>query len=462
VLRMLESYVGAETFKQGINAYLQAHAYGNATSEDFSKSIASSSGKPVERILPTFVNQPGVPLLDVSVACEGNQTAVTLRQQRFAIDPARVETGRWQIPICVKAPGQSTPSCEVMTEASHTMKLAGACAPWVFANAGAHGYYRTAYPPEMLRTLAPHVATDLSAPERLVLLDDEWALVRAGRHTAADYLTLAGGYGREHMSGVLAEVARRFAAIDEDLTTDATRPGFEAFVRTLLRPLFDEIGFAGPASEPDERRSLRAVLVGTLGTYADDPDVVAKSRAALDRSLTGGPALEPTVAGAIVMAAARHGDEKLFDALTAAAERATSPEDQYRYLFALADFRDPALVQRGLERSLTPQLRSQDTAIYLARFLVNPASRSLAWTFVKEHWAALEPKVVISLGDVNLTRSLGAFCDARSRDDIKAFFAAHPLPGAARTLTQTLEQINNCIALRDKQTPAVAAWLAAR
>jgi hypothetical protein len=81
---------------------------------------------------------------------------------------------------------------------------------------------------------------------------------------------------------------------------------------------------------------------------------------------------------------------------------------------------------------------------------------------VTAHWAALEPKVVISLGDANLTRSLGAFCDARSRDDIKAFFAAHPLPGAVRTLTQTLEQINNCIALRDKQTPAVGAWLAAR
>jgi hypothetical protein len=31
-----------------------------------------------------------------------------------------------------------------------------------------------------------------------------------------------------------------------------------------------------------------------------------------------------------------------------------------------------------------------------------------------------------------------------------------------RTLTQTLEQIDNCIALRDKQTPAVGGWLAAR
>jgi len=40
--------------------------------------------------------------------------------------------------------------------------------------------------------------------------------------------------------------------------------------------------------------------------------------------------------------------------------------------------------------------------------------------------------------------------------------AAHPLPGAARTLTQTIEQINNCIALREKQRPAVAAWLSAR
>src|SRR3954447_12378577 len=267
VLRMLESYVGADAFRKGINAYLQAHAYGNATSEDFSKSIAASSGKPVERILPTFVNQPGVPLLDVSLACEGNQTTVPLKQQRFVIDGGSGESGRWQIPICVKAPGQATAACDVMTEASHTMKLPGACAPWIFANAGAHGYYRTAYPSDMLRTIAPKVATDLSAPERLVLLDDEWALVRAGRHTAADYLTLAAGYGREHTSGVLEEVARRLAAIDEDLTTETTRLPFEAFTRSLLRPLLDEIGFAGTASDNDDRRSLRSVLIAALGTF---------------------------------------------------------------------------------------------------------------------------------------------------------------------------------------------------
>src|SRR4029077_17559432 len=175
---------------------------------------------------------------------------------------------RWQIPVCVKAAGQPSATCDVITEETRALTLPGVCAPWVFANAGAHGYYRTAYPPEMLRAIAPHVEADLSASERLVLLDDEWALVRAGRHNAGDYLTLAAGYGREHVSGVLEEIAHRLGVIEEDLTTDATRPGLEAFTRSLLRPLFDEVGFSAATGDSDDRRSLRAVLIGALGAIS--------------------------------------------------------------------------------------------------------------------------------------------------------------------------------------------------
>ena len=67
----------------------------------------------------------------------------------------------------------------------------------MFANAGAQGYYRTAYSPEALRALAPRVQDVLTAPERLSLVGDEWALVRAGRHGVGDYLTLAAGFGNE-------------------------------------------------------------------------------------------------------------------------------------------------------------------------------------------------------------------------------------------------------------------------
>jgi len=464
-MRMTENYVGTETFRKGVNAYVQAHAYGNATSEDFSKALSAASGKPVERILPSFVNQPGFPLIDVSTACAGNRTTLTLRQQRFLLGSG--ESGgdnvRWQVPVCIKIAGQQSPACEVLGNVTQTVTLpGGSCAPWVFANAGAQGYYRTAYSSEMLHAIAPHAATELTAPERLSLIDDEWALVRAGRHSAADYLSLAAVYGREHTSGVLADVTNRLEFISDYLTTDVTRKAFEGFVRSLLRPLYDEIGFDPGPADSDDRRMLRAIVVEALGTIAEDADVVAKARAALDRSLSGGNAIDPTLEGAATRTAAAHGDAPLFDALVKASERASSPDAQYRYLTALAEFSDPALIDRALRRTLSSSIRSQDTSLYLAGFFHNPAARDRAWSFVRENWTALEPKIAIAGGDTRLVASLGEFCDARSRDSIAAFFAEHKLPGAVRTLDQTIERINNCLELQTKQTPAVTGWLAGR
>jgi hypothetical protein len=63
---------------------------------------------------------------------------------------------------------------------------------------------------------------------------------------------------------------------------------------------------------------------------------------------------------------------------------------------------------------------------------------------------------------VRLVAATGTFCDARSRDVVKAFFTTHPLPAAARTLAQSLERIDACIAMRNNQASAVADWLAHR
>jgi aminopeptidase N len=264
------------------------------------------------------------------------------------------------------------------------------------------------------------------------------------------------------VSGVLDQVTDHLAFVDEYLTSADARPRFESFVRGLLRPAFDEVGFATVPSEPDDRRALRAVVVDALGTVANDADVAAKARTALDRSLAGAEPLDATLAAAVVQTAAVHGDAKLFDSLVAAAERATSPENHYRYLNALASFGEPALIDRALQQTLSSSMRNQDAGLYLARFFGNPAARSRAWDFLTHNWSALEPKMNIVGSDARIVAAAGQFCDAKSRDAIAAFFAAHPLPGAIRTLQQTIERIDNCIALREAQTPAVTAWLNAR
>jgi len=465
VLRMVEHYIGAEAFRHGINTYLQTHAYKNATSEDFSKAIASTSGKPIDRILPTFVNQPGVPLVEVSDAtCNASRTAtqVTITQSRFTLEAKTPSSGRWQIPVCLAVARGGTPVCHLVSEPTQTIEVAHGCAPWVFANAGARGYYRTAYSPATLRALAPNAETALSPAERFSLVDDEWALVRAGRHSAADYLSLVAEFGRERTGGIIDEISKRLEAIREDLTPAASAPRLQAFVRELFRPMLADLGFTGSSSDSDDRKAARAFVVRVLGTTGDDPDVVRQARTAFDRMIDGGTAPEPTLADAITNVAAEHGDAKMFDALVKAAARASSPDERDRYLHALGRFRDPELVDRGLARVLTNDIRSQDASLYLERFLTNPDARPRAWAFVKTHWTELQPKIAIFGADTTLVRAVGSFCDAAARDDVAAFFNAHPLPAAARTLVQALDQIDSCIALKASQSASVERWLASR
>jgi len=461
VLRMLESYVGPAAFQQGVNAYLEKHKYANATSEDFLGAVESASGKPVARVIGTFVLQEGVPELDVDASCVNGRMSVSLAQRRFALATSADETvrDRWQIPVCIKTGESKEPSCLVVTEPQQTIAVGGTCQPWVFANARGKGYYRTAYTPDMIRRLARDAERLLTAPERLSLVSDEWAFVRAGRHTVANYLDLIAGFGSEPTAGVLGAISDRLEFIDNYLANDRTRPRFRSFVRQLLEPGYKKIGFDRRANDSEDDRSRRNVLLEALG-LVDEPDVVARSRQAVTAALAGAEPLDPIIAGTLVSVAAAHGDPALFDSLRRAAATATNPQEHYRYLYALTAFRDPVLIDRALQLSRTSDIKSQDTGAYLSAFFGNDAARDDAWRFVKVHWAELEPKIMISLGDITLVSSMSAFCSADARDDIRSFFGSHPLPTGERALKQTIERIDSCIATRQRQETELAKWLA--
>jgi aminopeptidase N/puromycin-sensitive aminopeptidase len=476
VLRMVESYVGEDTFRKGVNAYLEKHAYANATSRDFFSALTTASGKPVDRVMSTFVLQPGVPQVSVTASCANSRTSVTLAARRFSLDQAAdagsgsgaaPDSERWQIPVCLKA-AEGQRVCVLVTQPTETVPVREGCSPWVFANAGGRGYYRTLYTSDMLKALARDVETAFSAPERLSLVSDEWALVRAGRHSVANYLDLVAGFGREPMAQVLGAVTEKLAFIDQYLTTPSNRQTFRAFVRSLLEPAFQDVGFDSSPSDTEDRRSLRNVLLGALGGIARDPDVIAKARRAVENALQGAQGsrgsdpLDPILAGTLVNVAAERADAPLFDALLQASRGAASPEDHDRYLYALASVTDPALIQRALEYTLSPELRSQDAALYLAALFANDAAREPAWTYTEAHWAELEPKVTIAGGDITLVSGLSAFCSVDARDDMQSFFAGHRLATGERALKQTIERIDNCIATRVREQPALSQWLAVR
>jgi aminopeptidase N len=462
VLRMLESYLGEETFRAGVNAYLKEHQYGNATAEDFWNAQARTSNKPVDKIMPTWVEQAGAPMVNVRAQCSGDSTRVRLAQQRHYYDWSKFDAPNdqlWQIPLCMKgsATGKSAPRCELLTKKEETFTLPG-CSTWVLANAGATGYYRAGYEATAVRALAADAETKLSAAERIALQTDIWASVRVGREPVGDFLAFAQGMQSDRSRTVLADLLGRLNYIGQYLVSDSDRDAYRTWVRGFLRPVMMEVGWESKSGEGDERTVLRARLFNALGYDARDPQALAEARKLADKALEDPASVDREMAGGAFALAALEGNEEFFNRLIAAMKNPQSPELYYMYFFTLPQFGDPKLLQRTLEYAISPDVRSQDALQLVTGVLSNPAGQKLAWDFVRQHWADIE-KAGGPFASAQVVGATSVFCDAGLRDQVTQFFSEHKVEAAERTYKQSIEGINNCVDLKSQQEPQLASWL---
>jgi aminopeptidase N/puromycin-sensitive aminopeptidase len=459
VLRMLEAYLGEQTFQAGVNAYLQRHQYANATADDFWSTQAKTSKKPVDQIMPTFVKQAGVPVINVKSQCSGNSTTVTLDQRRYYYDREKFSSSNdqlWQVPLCMKS-STGAQKCELLTKKEQTFTLPG-CSTWVVANAGATGYYHAGYQPDAVRALAGDAESKLTPAERIALQSDIWASVRVGREPVGDYLAFAQGLGSDRNRAVLDDVLGRLNFIGRYLVTESDRDSYRAWLRGYLSPVLKDVGWEPKPGESDEQRTLRSRLFNSLGYDARDPQVLTEARKLADKALDDPSAVDRQLAGGAMALAALTGDQVFYDRVMGAIKSAKSPEDYYNYLFTLPQFSDPKLLQRTLDFAISPDVRSQDALGVIASVIGNPEGQKQAWDFVLSHWDAVQ-KAGGPFASAQIVGSTGSFCDAQMRDQVVEFYTAHKIESAERTYRQSIERINNCVDLKSQQEPQLASWL---
>jgi aminopeptidase N/puromycin-sensitive aminopeptidase len=353
VLDMLESYVGPEAFRKGVSSYLEAHAYANATAEDFWNAMTASSAKPVDKVMSSFVMQSGVPYVQFTSHCENETTKVQASQKRYFYDPTlfNKDNGElWQIPVCMKTVGNdpsAAQQCELLTSKQQRLELKG-CG-WVFPNAGALGYYRYGYEAQSLQKISASLEQSLSPAERISLLGNEWALVRSGTHRVSDYLSLVQSLRNDHTRALVEEVAGQLVYIDRYLSTESDRSEFQVFVRSYLQPMLKETGTGPQSGEAPDTALLRALAFRVLGMIGEDPQVIAQSRELTSAYMANPQSVEPNLAAAAVRVAAEHGEAQLYNAFQDKLKNVRTPQEYYIYFYALATFRDPALLKRTLE-----------------------------------------------------------------------------------------------------------------
>ena len=463
VLHMLESYLGPDVFRAGVNLYLKEHAYGNATATDFWGAMARSSRKPVDRIMPTFVLQSGEPYLRVSTRCSDGSTDLTLAQKRYFNSPEvfqQPNSQKWQIPVCVQGIGGSVNAsqCVLLTEAQKEFKVKG-CSRLLFPNRGAMGYYRYDYDAAALHAIGAAAEKDLTPEERISLVGNEWALMRAGLAPVGDYLALGEQFKRTEGSVLLTSYFDKLEFISQDIVNPADRPAFEAWLRQSFSPLMTALGYQGRASDTPSDKQKRSALLYMLGTVANDPQAIAESRTIAQKYISDPESVDGTLARAAVRVAAMHGDAALYAQYKAQLQTKLPPESYYRYFYGLAWFPGADLAQETLEATLTTDVRNQDLFV-LGDLMQNPASQAAAWSFIRTHYDAINAKAGGGLGGAGVfLDAVTALCDEQSLAELQEFFQRHPGLGTLRNQKAALESVSGCIALRQQQQPKLAAWL---
>jgi puromycin-sensitive aminopeptidase len=451
VLRMIEQFIGEESFRRGVGDYLRRHAYGNTVTADLWAGLNGASGQPVGEIMDTWILQRGFPQIDVQSAPEG----IRVSQRRFLTIPDETDQTIWKVPLQVRGIAEE-PFAEKFLLAQTEATIPVGDLSLVVANAGGHGFYRVRYDDKLFAALVDHLPR-LDDLERFIIADDTWAFVESGQASAADFMRLAGAYREETEQSVWQAVLGGLGAISHHLVAEPHRGEFASWVAELVSPAFERMGWDPQAGESDLTRRLRGLLIGAMGRLAHDRGVIERCREIAARLLDDPAAVDPEVGRAAMFVAASHGDPADHRRLLGRYQTSASPQEQDRLLMALALFDVPELVVENVHASLDGRIRSQDGARVIGATYGNRVNGHLAWQELRQRWDGFLK--LPTMTQRRMIEGLPALSQPEVAAEVEAFFAETSLPHCAKAIAQNLERLRANVLLRERETKRVASYL---
>ena len=425
LLRMLEQHLGEERFRAGVSHYLKRHAYGSTETADLWDAIEETSGEPVRRIMDSWIWQPGYPLVEATL--DGDE--VVLGQRRFSFSDSGDATV-WSVPVAVRTTNGVS---RLLLEGEPVRIAAGSGA--VVVNAGGHGFLRVSYDRALLDRLEG--VRSLETLERYNLVDDAWNAVLADRLDVADLLALLDRFAGEDdlhvwraIAGVVVQLRR--------MTPDEASGALAERVAGLARPALDRLGDP-VAGEPDVVGSLRGLLLRLLALSGDDAASVDRCRAIFESSTTDPSGVDPELLAAATTVIAARGGRAEFDSLLDGFRNGPTPQDQLRCLYALAEFDDADLILETCELAMSPAVKTQNAPFLLRACIANRRHGQAAWRLVTSRWTEANDRFPTNT-IVRMVESVKTLTAPGLVDEAASFFAEHPIPQGAATLSQILER----------------------
>jgi hypothetical protein len=226
----------------------------------------------------------------------------------------------------------------------------------------------------------------------------------------------------------------------------------------VLAPPLANLGLARRDDEDDRSRQLRGDLVRALGTVADDPEIQEEAKRTVATGRRDPDLIDAALLAASVDVVASIGDEADFNDFVDSWKLATSPQEEIRYLYALADFSGPHLVERVHTLILDGEVRSQNAPFLLARSLASRHGGQQTWEFITANWTRLN-EIFATSSIVRMLEGITMLDRPDQAEATAAFFHRNPVPSGAQTLAQQLERQRVKVALRQRERHRLSQFL---
>lgn len=468
VMRMLESFLGEEAFRDGLRAYMREFGERNAAGPDLWRHLEAASRQPVGRIMGSWIGQGGHPVVGVDLDESAQRTRLRLRQSRFFSAPDVPDPGQvWDVPLVLRYADDAGvhEHRHLLSARENALELpVRGRLRWLHANADAYGFYRQELDAGLADRLLAHLG-ELSPLEQMAALDDKWGLVRAARRPVSRYLDLLDAtMGAASSHSVMERVASSLVTLEghlEDAGDAEALARFRSWVAARLGPALDEVGVDPRPGEEPTKAACRVALMEALALVAQEPRAVRAALALAERERVDPSAVDANLAGVGVAAAAQQGDAASFEAhvreYVQRRDAKAPPTLTGRYLNSFAHIRDPALVRRALGLWEQGVLSQESVGPLLRLMLLRRHAQTPAWETLKARWRNVREE----LGDMwtgFLVEHTGHLPPAL-RADVVAFYDANLEGVAQQSYARALEMMDQKAELQARVHGELVAWM---
>ncbi|KAK7311962.1 hypothetical protein RJT34_10461 [Clitoria ternatea] len=452
VIRMLQSYLGADCFQRSLASYIKKHTCSNAKTEDLWAALEEGSGEPVNKLMTSWTKQKGYPVVFVKV----NDQKLEFSQSQFLSSGAQGE-GHWIVPITICFGSYDVHKNFLLQTKSETRDVKeflgslitedkGANS-WIKLNVDQTGFYRVKYDESLTARLRHAVEKQiLTASDRFGILDDSFALCMARQESLTSLINLMAAYREETDYTVLSNlitISHKINHIAADAVPDLL-DYFKQFFINLFQYSAERLGWDPKPGESHLDAMLRGEILSALAVFGHDFTLNEANKRfqtfLVDRNTV---LLPPDIRKATyvaVMQQATKSNQLAYDSLLKVYRETDLSQEKTRILGSLASSHDPDLILESLNFMLSSEVRSQDAVFGLA---VSREGQDVAWAWLKTNWEHL--KKTYGSGFL-ITRFVKAvvspFASFEKAKEVEEFFATHPMPSIARTLKQSLERVN--------------------